>query len=178
MLTNEFDILLLKLVKQYVGYFPYVNLHATVSPITRTVLKVRASAEISQFVYLFITFSYVFTYVFSLGGPEYNSWILVERSLPRHVTTMVDYCWGVFGGYMQYGYAHTFTPFFITTHLHYCIDVAESNSFYLLSTILSSCCAMTLFLAEAASSMFYSVHAAFLLIVGLTPASPHYSFSS
>ncbi|AQL08745.1 DExH-box ATP-dependent RNA helicase DExH14 [Zea mays] len=29
-----------KLVKQYVGYFPYVNLSATVSPITRTVLKV------------------------------------------------------------------------------------------------------------------------------------------
>ncbi|KAF2937977.1 hypothetical protein DAI22_03g087400 [Oryza sativa Japonica Group] len=29
-----------KVVKQYVGYFPYVNLSATVSPITRTVLKV------------------------------------------------------------------------------------------------------------------------------------------
>ncbi|CAN6285195.1 unnamed protein product [Urochloa humidicola] len=29
-----------KLVKQYVGYFPYINLSATVSPITRTVLKV------------------------------------------------------------------------------------------------------------------------------------------
>ncbi|OQU93017.1 hypothetical protein SORBI_3001G457800 [Sorghum bicolor] len=29
-----------KLVKQYAGYFPYVNLSATVSPITRTVLKV------------------------------------------------------------------------------------------------------------------------------------------
>ncbi|KAG8095958.1 hypothetical protein GUJ93_ZPchr0013g36564 [Zizania palustris] len=29
-----------RLVKQYVGYFPYVNLSATVSPITRTVLKV------------------------------------------------------------------------------------------------------------------------------------------
>nr|CAB3501610.1 unnamed protein product [Digitaria exilis] len=29
-----------KLVKQYVGYLPYVNLSATVSPITRTVLKV------------------------------------------------------------------------------------------------------------------------------------------
>ncbi|KAG2542539.1 hypothetical protein PVAP13_9NG644400 [Panicum virgatum] len=29
-----------KLVKQYVGYFPYVNLSAIVSPITRTVLKV------------------------------------------------------------------------------------------------------------------------------------------
>jgi hypothetical protein len=44
LLTNEVNILLLKLVKQCVGYFPYVNLHATVSPITRTVLKVRASA--------------------------------------------------------------------------------------------------------------------------------------
>jgi activating signal cointegrator complex subunit 3 len=29
-----------KLVKQYLSYFPYVNLSATVSPITRTVLKV------------------------------------------------------------------------------------------------------------------------------------------
>ncbi|KAK3147995.1 hypothetical protein QOZ80_3BG0289310 [Eleusine coracana subsp. coracana] len=32
-----------KSVKQHVGYFPYVNLHATVSPITRTVLKVDLS---------------------------------------------------------------------------------------------------------------------------------------
>ncbi|KAL6867611.1 hypothetical protein ACP4OV_015635 [Aristida adscensionis] len=29
-----------KLVKQYIGYLPYVNLSATVSPITRTVLKI------------------------------------------------------------------------------------------------------------------------------------------
>lgn len=33
----------LKLVKQYLGYFPMVQLFATVSPITRTVLKVNGT---------------------------------------------------------------------------------------------------------------------------------------
>jgi hypothetical protein len=45
LVTNVINILLVKLVKQYVGYFPYVNLSATVSPITRTVLKVRVCSS-------------------------------------------------------------------------------------------------------------------------------------
>lgn len=42
-----------------------------------------------------VIYSYATTYYIPVGGPAYNSWICVERSLSWHVRTMVDYCWGV-----------------------------------------------------------------------------------
>jgi hypothetical protein len=95
LLTNAIYIPFLKLIKQYVGYFPYVNLSATVSPITRTVLKVRASATSCVLFLLSYDYSYAITYDNVVGWPAYNTWICVERSLPWHVRTMVDYCRGM-----------------------------------------------------------------------------------
>ncbi|TVU47946.1 hypothetical protein EJB05_07564 [Eragrostis curvula] len=56
-----------KLVKQYVGYFPYVNLYATVSPITRTVLKVD------------LNITPEFVWKDRYHGMSERWWIIVER---------------------------------------------------------------------------------------------------
>ncbi|WOL01441.1 DExH-box ATP-dependent RNA helicase DExH14 [Canna indica] len=62
-----------KLVKQYLGYFPSINLSATVSPITRTVLKVD----------LVITPDFVWKDRFH--GITQRWWILVEDSENDHI---------------------------------------------------------------------------------------------
>ncbi|KAM3703462.1 hypothetical protein ACJW30_04G098400 [Castanea mollissima] len=62
-----------KLVKQYLGYFPWIQLSATVSPITRTVLKVD----------LFITLD--FTWKDRFHGAALRWWILVEDSENDHI---------------------------------------------------------------------------------------------
>lgn len=62
-----------KLVKQYLGYFPWVQLSAAVSPITRTVLKVD----------LLITPDFVWKDRFH--GAAQRWWILVEDSENDHI---------------------------------------------------------------------------------------------
>ncbi|KAM7267618.1 hypothetical protein ACFE04_009784 [Oxalis oulophora] len=62
-----------RLVKQYLGYFPWINLSATVSPITRTVLKVD----------LLITPD--FTWKDRFHGAVQRWWILVEDSENDHI---------------------------------------------------------------------------------------------
>ncbi|XP_072988680.1 DExH-box ATP-dependent RNA helicase DExH14 isoform X2 [Typha latifolia] len=62
-----------KLVKQYLGYFPHINLSATVSPITRTVLRVD----------LLITPDFVWKDRFH--GTSERWWILVEDSENDHI---------------------------------------------------------------------------------------------
>ncbi|KAF9624190.1 hypothetical protein IFM89_008128 [Coptis chinensis] len=62
-----------KLVKQYLGYFPWINLSATVSPITRTVLKID----------LLITPDFVWKDRFH--GAAERWWILVEDSENDHI---------------------------------------------------------------------------------------------
>ncbi|KAJ4838086.1 DExH-box ATP-dependent RNA helicase DExH14 [Turnera subulata] len=62
-----------KLVKQYLGYFPWIHLAATVSPITRTVLKVD----------LVITPD--FTWKDRYHGAALRWWILVEDSENDHI---------------------------------------------------------------------------------------------
>ncbi|XP_062168571.1 DExH-box ATP-dependent RNA helicase DExH14 [Alnus glutinosa] len=62
-----------KLVKQYLGYFPWIQLSATVSPITRTVLKVD----------LLITPD--FTWKDRYHGTAERWWILVEDSENDHI---------------------------------------------------------------------------------------------
>lgn len=62
-----------KLVKQYLGYFPNINLSASVSPITRTVLKVD----------LLITPYFVWKDRFH--GASERWWILVEDSENDHI---------------------------------------------------------------------------------------------
>ncbi|GLT55585.1 hypothetical protein SLA2020_286950, partial [Shorea laevis] len=62
-----------KLVRQYLGYFPWIQLSATVSPITRTVLKVD----------LLITPD--FTWKDRFHGAAERWWILVEDSENDHI---------------------------------------------------------------------------------------------
>ncbi|KAG8652395.1 DExH-box ATP-dependent RNA helicase DExH14 isoform X2 [Manihot esculenta] len=62
-----------KLVKQYLGYFPWIQLSATVSPITRTVLKVD----------LLITPE--FTWKDRFHGASQRWWIVVEDSENDHI---------------------------------------------------------------------------------------------
>lgn len=62
-----------KLVKQYLGYFPWIQLSATVSPITRTVLKVD----------LLITPDFIWKDRFH--GAVERWWILVEDSENDHI---------------------------------------------------------------------------------------------
>ncbi|WCJ35849.1 Activating signal cointegrator 1 complex subunit 3 [Euphorbia peplus] len=62
-----------KLVKQYLGYFPWIQLSATVSPITRTVLKVD----------LLITPDFIWKDRFH--GTSLRWWILVEDSENDHI---------------------------------------------------------------------------------------------
>ncbi|KAI3955130.1 hypothetical protein MKX01_034159 [Papaver californicum] len=62
-----------KIVKQYLGYFPWINLSATISPITRTVLKVD----------LLITPEFVWKDRFH--GLVQRWWILVEDSENDHI---------------------------------------------------------------------------------------------
>ncbi|KAH6801139.1 U5 small nuclear ribonucleoprotein helicase [Perilla frutescens var. hirtella] len=62
-----------KLVKQYLGYFPMVQLFATVSPITRTVLKVD------------LTITPEFIWKDRFHGTAQRWWILVEDSENDHI---------------------------------------------------------------------------------------------
>ncbi|XVF11809.1 hypothetical protein REPUB_Repub08aG0059500 [Reevesia pubescens] len=62
-----------RLVKQYLGYFPWINLSATVSPITRTVLKVD----------LLISSDFIWKDRFH--GAAQRWWILVEDSVNDHI---------------------------------------------------------------------------------------------
>ncbi|KAG8388728.1 hypothetical protein BUALT_Bualt02G0155500 [Buddleja alternifolia] len=62
-----------KLVKQYLGYFPMVQLFATVSPITRTVLKVD------------LTITPEFVWKDRFHGTSQRWWILVEDSENDHI---------------------------------------------------------------------------------------------
>ncbi|KAL8056919.1 hypothetical protein ABFX02_04G150100 [Erythranthe guttata] len=62
-----------KLVKQYLGYFPMVQLFATVSPITRTVLKVD------------LTITPEFVWKDRFHGTAQRWWILVEDSENDHI---------------------------------------------------------------------------------------------
>ncbi|KZV56545.1 hypothetical protein F511_16144 [Dorcoceras hygrometricum] len=62
-----------KLVKQFLGYFPMVQLFATVSPITRTVLKVD------------LTITPEFVWKDRFHGPVQRWWILVEDSENDHI---------------------------------------------------------------------------------------------
>ncbi|XP_057988384.1 DExH-box ATP-dependent RNA helicase DExH14 isoform X2 [Hevea brasiliensis] len=62
-----------KLIKQYLGYFPWIQLSATVSPITRTVLKVN----------LLITPDFIWKDRFH--GAAQRWWILVEDSENDHI---------------------------------------------------------------------------------------------
>ncbi|KAK1273205.1 hypothetical protein QJS04_geneDACA008017 [Acorus gramineus] len=62
-----------KLIKQFLGYFPFIHLSATVSPITRTVLKVD----------LLITPDFVWKDRFH--GASERWWILVEDSENDHI---------------------------------------------------------------------------------------------
>ncbi|KAL6580046.1 activating signal cointegrator 1 complex subunit [Orobanche minor] len=62
-----------KLVKQYMGYFPMVQLFATVSPITRTVLKVD------------LTITPEFAWKDRFHGTVQRWWILVEDSENDHI---------------------------------------------------------------------------------------------
>ncbi|KAI3463912.1 hypothetical protein Pfo_020575 [Paulownia fortunei] len=62
-----------KLVKQYIGYFPMVQLFATVSPITRTVLKVD------------LTITPEFVWKDRFHGTAQRWWILVEDSENDHI---------------------------------------------------------------------------------------------
>ncbi|KAM1340459.1 hypothetical protein ACFX2H_038850 [Malus domestica] len=62
-----------RLVKQYLGYFPWIQLSATVSPITRTVLKVD----------LLITPDFIWKDRFH--GTSQRWWILVEDSENDHI---------------------------------------------------------------------------------------------
>ncbi|KAK3225847.1 hypothetical protein Dsin_005709 [Dipteronia sinensis] len=62
-----------RLVKQYLGYFPWIQLSATVSPITRTVLKVD----------LVITPD--FTWKDRFHGAALRWWILIEDSESDHI---------------------------------------------------------------------------------------------
>ncbi|XP_042499431.1 DExH-box ATP-dependent RNA helicase DExH14 isoform X2 [Macadamia integrifolia] len=62
-----------KLVKQYLGYFPWLNLSANISPITRTVLKVD----------LLITPDFIWKDRFH--GASLHWWILVEDSENDHI---------------------------------------------------------------------------------------------
>ncbi|XP_065878645.1 DExH-box ATP-dependent RNA helicase DExH14 isoform X2 [Euphorbia lathyris] len=62
-----------KLVKQYLGYFPWIQLSATISPITRTVLKVD----------LLITPDFIWKDRFH--GVAQRWWILVEDSENDHI---------------------------------------------------------------------------------------------
>ncbi|XP_068653743.1 DExH-box ATP-dependent RNA helicase DExH14 isoform X1 [Aristolochia californica] len=62
-----------KLVKQYLGYFPWVNLSATVSPITRTVLKVD------------VLIASDFTWKERFHGSSQRWWILVEDTENDHI---------------------------------------------------------------------------------------------
>ncbi|KAK8643986.1 hypothetical protein V6N13_013263 [Hibiscus sabdariffa] len=62
-----------KLVKQYLGYFPWIQLSATVSPITRTVLKVD----------LLISSDYIWKDRFH--GAAQRWWILVEDTENDHI---------------------------------------------------------------------------------------------
>ncbi|XP_047939428.1 DExH-box ATP-dependent RNA helicase DExH14 [Salvia hispanica] len=62
-----------KLVKQYLGYFPMVQLVATVSPITRTVLKVD------------LTITPEFIWKDRFHGTALRWWILVEDSENDHI---------------------------------------------------------------------------------------------
>ncbi|XP_051152610.1 DExH-box ATP-dependent RNA helicase DExH14 isoform X2 [Andrographis paniculata] len=62
-----------KLVKQYMGYFPIVELFATVSPITRTVLKVD------------LTITPNFVWKDRFHGTAQRWWILVEDSENDHI---------------------------------------------------------------------------------------------
>ncbi|KAH7549222.1 hypothetical protein JRO89_XS13G0000800 [Xanthoceras sorbifolium] len=62
-----------RLVKQYLGYFPWIQLSATVSPITRTVLKVD------------LVITPVFTWKDRFHGTAQRWWILVEDSESDHI---------------------------------------------------------------------------------------------
>ncbi|KAK8647784.1 hypothetical protein V6N13_121511 [Hibiscus sabdariffa] len=62
-----------RLVKQYLGYFPWIKLSATVSPITRTVLKVD----------LLISSDYIWKDRFH--GAAQRWWILVEDTENEHI---------------------------------------------------------------------------------------------
>ncbi|KAJ0973942.1 hypothetical protein J5N97_015907 [Dioscorea zingiberensis] len=62
-----------KLVKQYLGYFPSISLSATVSPITRTVLKVD------------LVLSPDFVWKDRFHGTAISWWILVEDSENDHI---------------------------------------------------------------------------------------------
>ncbi|KAE9599497.1 putative DNA helicase [Lupinus albus] len=62
-----------KLVKQYLGYFPSLQLSATVSPITRTVLKVD------------LVITAVFVWKDRFHGAAQRWWILVEDSENDHI---------------------------------------------------------------------------------------------
>ncbi|KAM0936673.1 putative DNA helicase [Dioscorea sansibarensis] len=62
-----------KLVKQYLGYFPSISLSATVSPITRTVLKVD------------LVISPDFAWKDRFHGTAISWWILVEDSENDHI---------------------------------------------------------------------------------------------
>ncbi|KAL5544599.1 hypothetical protein UlMin_008383 [Ulmus minor] len=62
-----------RVVKQYLGYFPWINLSATVSPITRTVLKVD------------LLIAPDFTWKDRFHGAALRWWILVEDSENDHI---------------------------------------------------------------------------------------------
>ncbi|TXG51589.1 hypothetical protein EZV62_024113 [Acer yangbiense] len=62
-----------RLVKQYLGYFPWIQLSATVSPITRTVLKVD------------LVMTPDFTWKDRFHGAAQRWWILVEDSESDHI---------------------------------------------------------------------------------------------
>ncbi|CAN6469997.1 unnamed protein product [Victoria cruziana] len=62
-----------KIIKQYLAYFPWVNLSATVSPITRTVLKVD------------LLIAPDFTWKDRFHGAAQRWWILVEDSENDHI---------------------------------------------------------------------------------------------
>ncbi|KAH7652348.1 DNA helicase protein [Dioscorea alata] len=62
-----------KVVKQYLGYFPYISLSATVSPITRTVVKVD------------LVISPDFVWKDRFHGTAISWWILVEDSENDHI---------------------------------------------------------------------------------------------
>ncbi|KAL2340704.1 hypothetical protein Fmac_008644 [Flemingia macrophylla] len=62
-----------RLVKQYLGYFPSLQLSATVSPITRTVLKVD------------LVITHVFMWKDRFHGTAQRWWILVEDSENDHI---------------------------------------------------------------------------------------------
>lgn len=87
--------LIIKVIKQYVGYFPKVLLSATVSPITRTVLKVTTNQAVSFLLAFYLSNSEhqtenFFWHVFFLGGFDNNARFCLEGSVPWYCTAVVD----------------------------------------------------------------------------------------